>query len=228
MMSTNNIFSPANGAPIISPSQDVVMGCYYLTVSLPDRKGEGMMFSSLDEVQLAYSLGKVDTHARIKVKLPPHRTTEERRRVEQQARRHHRHHGRPRDVQHHPARGHAVLQHPDALERSGQGDFRLLPDLGPPGDDRSARRYEPIGFRESTRSGLSFATDDLITPPAKPRIIGEAEKRSAQAQQAVSARHHHRGRALQPGARRLDARPRADHRGNDGRAWKTTTAAPAT
>ena len=63
MMSTNNIFSPANGAPIISPSQDVVMGCYYMTISLPDRKGEGMDFSSLDEVQLAYSLGKVDTHA---------------------------------------------------------------------------------------------------------------------------------------------------------------------
>ncbi len=45
MMSTNNIFSPANGAPIISPSQDVVMGCYYMTMSLPDRKGEGMIFS---------------------------------------------------------------------------------------------------------------------------------------------------------------------------------------
>src|SRR5882762_7422624 len=73
MMSTNNIFSPANGAPIISPSQDVVMGCYYLTISLPSRKGEGMTFSSLQEVQLAYSLGVLDTHARIKVKLPPTR-----------------------------------------------------------------------------------------------------------------------------------------------------------
>src|SRR5580698_9553096 len=73
MMSTNNIFSPANGAPIISPSQDVVMGCYYMTMSLPDRKGDGMVFSSFPEVHLAYSLGKVDTHARIKVKLPPTR-----------------------------------------------------------------------------------------------------------------------------------------------------------
>ena len=71
MMSVHNIFSPANGNPIISPSQDVVMGCYYLSVSLPDRKGQGMVFSSLDEVQFAYSLGKIDTHARIKVKLPP-------------------------------------------------------------------------------------------------------------------------------------------------------------
>ena len=72
MMSTNNIFSPANGAPIISPSQDVVMGCYYMTMPLPpSRKGDGMNFSSFDEVQLAYALGKVDTHARIKVRLPP-------------------------------------------------------------------------------------------------------------------------------------------------------------
>ena len=46
MMSTNNIFSPSNGAPIISPSQDVVMGCYYITMPLPPgRKGEGMIFS---------------------------------------------------------------------------------------------------------------------------------------------------------------------------------------
>src|SRR6202162_3151229 len=68
MMSVHNIFSPANGNPIISPSQDVVMGCYYLSVSLPDRKGQGMVFSSLDEVQLAWSLGKIDTHARIRVR----------------------------------------------------------------------------------------------------------------------------------------------------------------
>src|SRR5262249_54383432 len=73
MMSTNNIFSPANGAPIISPSQDVVMGCYYMTMVVPDRKGEGMVFSSPGEVHLAYGLGKIDTHARIKVKLPPYR-----------------------------------------------------------------------------------------------------------------------------------------------------------
>src|SRR5688572_13423122 len=73
MMSIHNIFSPANGAPIISPSQDIVMGCYYMTMSLPDRRGEGMIFSTLEEVQLAYSLGVLDTHARIKVKLPPTR-----------------------------------------------------------------------------------------------------------------------------------------------------------
>ena len=69
LMATNNIFSPASGSPIISPSQDVVMGCYYLTASLSDRKGEGMVFASTDEVQLAYSLGAVETHTKIKVRL---------------------------------------------------------------------------------------------------------------------------------------------------------------
>ena len=70
MMSIHNIFSPSSGSPIISPSQDVVMGSYYLTVALPDRKGDGMVFSSTDEVLLAYSLKKVDTHAKIRVKMP--------------------------------------------------------------------------------------------------------------------------------------------------------------
>ena len=219
MMSTNNIFSPANGAPIISPSQDVVMGCYYVTMSLPGRKGEGMIFASLNEVQLAYSLGAVDTHARIKVKLPPHA----------------------------PARrAKATTAKPGAIIDTtvGRVMFNMtLPD-GMPFYNIPMRSSElakvisdcyqilgrratidllddmkQLGFRQSTRSGLSFATDDLITPPtARRKIIGDAEKSVLKMQQALSARHHHRGRALQPGARRLDARSRADHDRDDDRA----------
>src|SRR5262249_55559094 len=93
MMSTNNIFSPANGQPIITPSQDIVMGCYYLTADplasftglggvaddriksyqerLPENlKGENMVFSSPAEVFLAYAAKKVGVHARIRVRLP--------------------------------------------------------------------------------------------------------------------------------------------------------------
>ena len=66
-----------------------------------------------------------------------------------------------------------------------------------------------IGFRSSTISGLSFATDDLITPPNKQKIIQNAEKGVGQHPEALPARHHHRGRALQPGAGRLDPRPRS-------------------
>src|SRR6476660_9686265 len=70
MMSTHNIFSPANGAPIISPSQDMVMGCNYITLEQPGRKGEGMLFTSPAEAELAFSMGKIELHARIKVRLP--------------------------------------------------------------------------------------------------------------------------------------------------------------
>jgi DNA-directed RNA polymerase subunit beta' len=177
MMSVHNIFSPANGNPIISPSQDVVMGCYYLSISMPDRKGQGMVFSSIDEVQLAYSLGKIDTHARIRVKLAPNR----RLKVDDDAA---------------PSKPGAIIEttvgrvlfnailpngmqyynHPlrssdlakvisDCYQALGRrATIGLLDDLN------------MLGFRESTHSGLSFGTDDLITPAAKPRIIGEAEK----------------------------------------------------
>src|SRR6478752_2633550 len=95
MMSTNNIFSPANGQPIISPSQDIVMGCYYLTASRgqdrggaagveryepapmlkgvrfaldePCEDGEGMMFTSVHEVFMAYAQKKLGVHARVQV-----------------------------------------------------------------------------------------------------------------------------------------------------------------
>ena len=70
MMSTNNIFSPANGQPIISPSQDIVMGCYYLTATRGElgecgEAGEGKMFASPAEVFTAFAQKKLGVHARI-------------------------------------------------------------------------------------------------------------------------------------------------------------------
>jgi DNA-directed RNA polymerase subunit beta' len=174
LMATNNIFSPANGQPIISPSQDVVMGCYYVTMALPDRKGDGMIFSSVAEVELAYSLGKVDTHTSIKLRLP-----------------------QTRRVKNDPN------SKPGAMIKTTVGRVRfnaILPD-GMPYYNTALRSsdlamvisdcYEllgrrktidlldnmnRLGFRESTLSGLSFATDDLITPPNKSKIIVSAEK----------------------------------------------------
>ncbi len=69
MMSTNNILSPASGKPIIVPTQDMVLGIYYMTREMPFAKGEGMRFSSPEEVRTAYDQGAVDLHARIKVRL---------------------------------------------------------------------------------------------------------------------------------------------------------------
>src|SRR6516165_330475 len=75
MMATNNIFSPANGNPIISPSQDIVMGCYYLTATRGEmgesgEPGEGKKFANVGEVHTAFAAKKVGTHARIRVRLP--------------------------------------------------------------------------------------------------------------------------------------------------------------
>ena len=69
MMSTNNILSPAHGDPIIVPTQDVVMGLYYMTRDRVNAKGEGMSFADTEEVQRAYGSGRVELHARVKVRI---------------------------------------------------------------------------------------------------------------------------------------------------------------
>ncbi len=69
MMSTNNILSPANGEPVITPSQDVVLGLYYTSRECVNGKGEGMVFESIDEVEKAYRTKFAAIHARIKVRI---------------------------------------------------------------------------------------------------------------------------------------------------------------
>jgi DNA-directed RNA polymerase subunit beta' len=69
MMSTNNILSPASGEPIIVPSQDVVLGLYYMTRDAVNARGEGMAFADVREVHRAYRDGRVDLHARVKVRI---------------------------------------------------------------------------------------------------------------------------------------------------------------
>jgi DNA-directed RNA polymerase subunit beta' len=176
MMSIHNIFSPANGNPIISPSQDIVMGCYYITMGLPPgHKGEGMIFASMEEVQLAYALGKVQTHTRIKVKLPPNR----RLKTDGEA-----------------AKPGAIIETTvgrvtfNMILPEGMAYYNLAmrsSELAKVISDCYqilGRRYtiallddmNKLGFRSSTRSGLSFATDDLITPASKTKIIQDAER----------------------------------------------------
>ncbi|MCP3941934.1 MAG: DNA-directed RNA polymerase subunit beta' [Desulfobacteraceae bacterium] len=69
MLSTNNILSPANGQPIIVPTQDIVLGIYYMTRAVRGQKGEGITFASLDEVRYAFDAGELALHARIKVRI---------------------------------------------------------------------------------------------------------------------------------------------------------------
>ena len=69
MMSTNNILSPANGKPVIVPTQDIVLGIYYLSLEREGALGEGMAFAGLDEVRHALAVGVVDLHAKVRVRL---------------------------------------------------------------------------------------------------------------------------------------------------------------
>ena len=69
MLSTNNIFSPSHGGPIVTPSQDIVLGCYYLTKDKAGQKGEGKIFSSPEECMIAYEDKEVALHARVKIRI---------------------------------------------------------------------------------------------------------------------------------------------------------------
>ncbi|QDU91434.1 DNA-directed RNA polymerase subunit beta' [Pirellulimonas nuda] len=176
MMSTHNIFSPSNGAPIISPSQDVVMGSYYITMDVPEAPGDGMAFSNFEEVEMAHSLGKVHTHAKIKVRLPESRVL--------------------RDELGNPNAAGKVVETtvgrvifnemlPDGMPyynvpmRSSELS-RVISDcyeiLGRRQTIELLDDMNRTGFRMATRSGLSFATDDLVTPDTKQKILGVAEK----------------------------------------------------
>ena len=77
MMSSNNILSPANGDPIIVPSQDVVLGLYYMTRSRVNATGEGMMFANIDEARRAFESGAADLQARVKIRVPTFEVDEE-------------------------------------------------------------------------------------------------------------------------------------------------------
>ena len=72
MMSTNNVLSPANGDPIIVPSQDVVLGLYYLTRDRVNGLGEGMVFTDIKEAEKAYRTGFAELHARVKIRITEH------------------------------------------------------------------------------------------------------------------------------------------------------------
>jgi DNA-directed RNA polymerase subunit beta' len=176
VLSTNNIFAPSNGKPIMSPSQDMVMGCYFVTLELPGRLGEGMTFSSVDEADLAYAHGKIELHAKIKVRLPKWQKLK----TEGDER------SKPGEI---VQTSYGRIMFNSILPRGM--DFYNKPmksgDLASCISDcyqlvgRKATidlldNMMQLGFREAMRSGLSFATDDLITPATKVKHIAEAEK----------------------------------------------------
>ena len=174
MLSTNNIFSPANGSPIISPSQDVVMGCYYATMERPGVKGEGMIFASREEVLLAHAHKKVNLHAKIKVRMAKGRWLKTDPRINA---------GKlfettPGRIIFNNILPEGMPYYNDTLKSAGLQ--AVISDcheyIGRRGTIDLLDRLMRLGFEEGTKSGISFATDDLITPKTKAKIIEDSEK----------------------------------------------------
>ncbi len=176
MMSTNNILAPANGEPIIVPSQDVVLGLYYITRERINAKGEGMAFVDIDEVMRAYRTKAVDLHARIKVRV----------------------HEKYRD-------GEGVEHESKFLADTTVGRM-ILWDIVPEGLPFAlvnqamkkkaisgllnacyrnvglketvifADQMMYLGFQYATISGTSIGVNDFVIPPEKARIIDDANE----------------------------------------------------
>jgi DNA-directed RNA polymerase subunit beta' len=175
MMSSNNILSPANGEPIIVPSQDVVLGLYYMTRESINSKGEGMVFADVSEVHRAYQNDVVSIHARIRVRISRHEFDD---------------------------KGEAQARH-DLVETTvGRA---LLSEIIPKGltfdlINRNMSKkaisnlinacYRRVGLKETvifadqlmytgfsyaTRSGVSFGINDMTIPEVKARILAESE-----------------------------------------------------
>ena len=182
MMSTNNIFSPANGSPIMSASQDMVMGIYYLTCDHAGEVGERpegreRAFASPEEAMLAHSLGQIGMHTPIRVRIRRQTVVT----------------GRDTLPEPWPANkplrttvGRCYFN--DILEPSmpfynyplGKGISRVIADchtlLGRAATIALLDRIKATGFRTSTLAGLSFALTDLRIPEKKQRILDAAQK----------------------------------------------------
>ncbi|MBZ0221746.1 MAG: DNA-directed RNA polymerase subunit beta' [Dokdonella sp.] len=175
MMSTNNILSPANGEPIIVPSQDVVLGLYYMTRALENKAGEGMAFANIAEVHRAYDSRKVELHAKVKVRMS---------------------HGADKAELVETTVGRALLAEilPEGLpfalaniELTKKNISRLINQcyrrLGLKDTVVFADKLMYTGFAYATRAGISIGIDDMKIPAEKKGILEEAEKEVTEIQQ---------------------------------------------
>ena len=175
LMPANNFLSPANGNPIIRPTLDIVMGTYHLTAGRASERGDGMIFATSGEVFLAHGEGKASVHAQIKLRLPAHKRLR----------------GKG-EMTHTPGKiiettvGRVVFN--DILHAElpffnltlGQEQLEsIIADCDQIVGRRETidllDRIKELGFRESTRSGLSFAIGDLRMAPSMSAVIAEAD-----------------------------------------------------
>jgi DNA-directed RNA polymerase subunit beta' len=176
MLASNNVLSPANGAPIIVPSQDIVLGLYYATREKINGKGEGMYFADTNEIERAMAAGQLDIHSRISVRLTQYEAgavdgefTEKTVRVETTA-------------------GRALLSKilPKGLPFKAIDKALKKKEISKLIDESFRRcglketvvfadKLMQNGYALATRAGISFCSDDMKIPPKKYEIIAAAE-----------------------------------------------------
>jgi len=168
MMSTNNLFSPANGEPIVVPTQDIVLGCYYLTKERRGAYGEGKIFASPTEAEYAYWVGEVSLHARVKVWMNGHIVDTTVGRVIFNER-------LPKGLPHVN----------EVVDKSRLSELIKLcyNELGHDVTVEFLDVLKEIGFEWSTLGGISIAMEDMTIPPEKEKIIHEAWEKVAEVEE---------------------------------------------
>jgi len=174
MMSTNNVLSPANGKPIIVPSQDMVLGLYYISLMREGQPGEGMIFSSVDEVEHALEAGAVNLHTRITAKVEQidsegasyfkrFETTPGRLRLGALLPKNHK---APFEVVNRLLRKKEVGEVIDTVYRHcGQKESVIFCD-----------QIMQLGFHEAFKAGISFGKDDMVIPASKWKFVNETRE----------------------------------------------------
>jgi DNA-directed RNA polymerase subunit beta' len=174
MMSTNNILSPANGRPIIEPSQDIVLGLYYLSIAKDGEPGEGKAFADMGEIEAALAAGVVTLHSKIKARFtemtPDGKittkvidTTPGRMKVAAL-------------LPHHQNLGHRLIEKPLTKKEIGNLIDQVYRHCGQKATVIFADQMMGLGFREAVRAGISFGKDDVVIPQRKKVIVGETRK----------------------------------------------------
>jgi DNA-directed RNA polymerase subunit beta' len=187
MMSSNNILSPANGEPIIVPSQDVVLGLYYMTRERVGAKGEGMAFSDVAEVHRAYESRNIDLQAKVKVRLVEHVRDANGQLVKN-----------VRVVN--TTAGRALLSeilpkglsfdaiNQDMTKKIISGTINMCyRTVGLKETVVFADQLMYTGFQYATRSGVSIGVDDMVVPQSKVKILATAEKEVKEIQEQYSS-----------------------------------------
>jgi DNA-directed RNA polymerase subunit beta' len=162
MLSSHNILSPQNGSPIVLPTQDIVLGCYYLTKMREGDKGEGMQFPSMEEVIVAYDTGVVGLHAKIKVRIDNQmvETTVGRVIFNQIV---------PKEMgfinQLLVKKTFSTLIGKMFMKLGNKVTAKFLDDL------------KDIGFKYATQGGISISFTDMVVPEEKEKLINQANKK---------------------------------------------------